>query len=260
MPTPPRARVRFGRVGRACSGLLSQQDAQALDTPTAGASHRDARIAQASCDLVQLQPVAATLAKQSQFILFFGQQSQQSLSLSSVSWLKRYPVREASRGWPSSSLVRGGRSSVFFRVTIPLLQGWSIVTRGIGLTLTPPEGVACGAIGYDERRRPLRPIASLLAEASTFLRQEAGASAHARAGSAGPWLDGEIAQPSANRNPHADLGTDAEVHPRPLPGRGLRAHMAWPDVAISRLRTARISAPTHPARAGTGSALSPDPL
>ena len=139
-----------------------------MDSPTAVVPRQDARIAQASRDLVQLQPVAATLAKQSQFILFFGQQNQQSSSLSSVSWRKRYPVREASRGWPNSSLVRGWRSSVFFRGMIPLLQGWSIVTRGIGLTLTPPEGVACGAIGYDERRRPLRPIASLLAEASTY--------------------------------------------------------------------------------------------
>jgi len=48
---------------------------------------------------------------------------------------------------------------------IPLLPGWSVIARGGGLTLMPPEGAECGVIGYDERRRPQRPIASLLAEA-----------------------------------------------------------------------------------------------
>lgn len=46
---------------------------------------------------------------------------------------------------------------------IPLGTGWHVVARGSALCLTPPEGAGCGAIRYDERRRPLQPVATLLA-------------------------------------------------------------------------------------------------
>jgi hypothetical protein len=45
---------------------------------------------------------------------------------------------------------------------IPLVPGWSVVARNGGLTLSPKEGAACGAIRYEERLRPLLPVATLL--------------------------------------------------------------------------------------------------
>lgn len=48
---------------------------------------------------------------------------------------------------------------------IPQVPGWSMVARNGGYTLTPPEGPTCGAIRYEERLRPVLPIAALLAAA-----------------------------------------------------------------------------------------------
>lgn len=48
---------------------------------------------------------------------------------------------------------------------IPLVPGWSMVARNGGLTLTPKEGASFGAIRYEERLRPLQPVAALLSAA-----------------------------------------------------------------------------------------------